>query len=264
MKLEGKPVAVTGGASGLGEATVLALAAKGAKVVILDMNKEKAEALLGKMGSSNACFLECNILDEGSVKNCMSAIKDRFGGLWGVVSCAGGQTMGTGLTLDKTGNAHSFSAFKKTVELNIFGTFLIAAHAAALMAENTPDDEDGERGCIINVPSVAAQEGQNGQVAYAAGKGGITSMALPMARDLGKRGIRVNNLMPGVFDTPMTVPMKQFRPKVYSGLLASNVFPNTRLGMPEEFAHMAVAILENKYVNAETIRVDGGVRMPKL
>merc|ERR1712060_776563 len=154
--------------------------------------------------------------------------------------------------------------FKKTVELNIVGTFIVASQAAALMAENTPKDEEGERGCVINVASVAAQDGQNGQVAYAAGKGGIVSMTLPMARDLGKRGIRVNTIMPGVFDSPMTAPMKQFRPEVYKNLASSNVFPNTRLGLAPEFAHMAVALLENKYMNGESIRVDGGIRMGKL
>merc|ERR1712137_803826 len=132
------------------------------------------------------------------------------------------------------------------------------------MAQNQPTDEEGERGCVINVASVAAQDGQNGQVAYAAGKGGILSMTLPMARDLGKRGIRVNTLLPGVFETPMTAPMKQFKPDVYKNLFASNIFPNTRLGLPEEFAKMAVAILETKYVNGESIRIDGGIRMPKL
>jgi len=263
MKLEGAVVAVTGGASGLGEATVEACAAKGAKVVVLDMNEEKGEALAQKIGAS-AAFMKCNILDEESVKGCMQAIKDKFGGLHGVVSCAGGQTMGTGLTIDKKGNAHNFSAFKKTVDLNIIGTFLIASQAAALMAQNTPADEEGERGCIINVASVAAEDGQNGQLAYAAGKGGIKSMTLPMARDLGKRGIRVNCILPGVFDTPMTAPLKQFKPDVYKNLAGSNVFPNTRLGQAEEFAHMAVALLENKYMNGESIRVDGGIRMGKL
>merc|ERR1712048_1280751 len=133
-----------------------------------------------------------------------------------------------------------------------------------MMAKNEPVDEEGERGCVITVASVAAQDGQNGQAAYAAGKGGILSMSLPIARDLGKRGIRINCILPGVFDTPMTAPLKQFRPEVYKNLAASNVFPNTRLGLPEEFAKMAVAMLENKYMNGESIRVDGGIRMGKL
>jgi len=264
MKLDGAVVAVTGGASGLGEATVEACIAKGCKVAILDMNKDKGDALVQKVGGDHAVFLECNILDEESVKKCMADIKAKFGRLDGVVSCAGGQTMGTGLTLDKKGEAHMLSPFKKTVELNIVGTFLVASQAASLMAKNEPVDEEGERGCIINVASVAAEDGQNGQAAYAAGKGGIMSMTLPMARDLGKRGIRVNCILPGVFDTPMTAPLKQFKPDVYKNLASSNVFPNTRLGLPEEFAKMAVAILENKYVNAESIRVDGGIRMGKL
>merc|ERR1712060_325467 len=154
--------------------------------------------------------------------------------------------------------------FKKTVELNIVGTFIVASQAAALMAQNQPTDEEGERGCIINVASVAAQDGQNGQAAYGAAKGGIVSMTLPMARDLGKRGIRVNTIMPGVFETPMTAPMKKAAPHLYKNLTSSNVFPNTRLGLPDEFGHMAVAILENKYMNGESIRLDGGIRMGKL
>merc|ERR1712113_910057 len=182
-------------------------------------------------------------------------------GIDGNVNCAGGTLGGTGLTVDKNGKAHSLKAFEKTVKLNIVGTFSMATKCAAKMALNTPTDEEGERGCIINVASVAAQDGQNGQLAYAAGKGGIVSMTLPMARDLGKRGIRVYCILPGVFDTPMTAPLKQFRPEVYKNLSQGNVFPNTRLGLPEEFAHMAVAILENKYVNGESIRVDGGIRM---
>mmetsp|Transcript_37791 Transcript_37791/g.70511 ORF Transcript_37791/g.70511 Transcript_37791/m.70511 type:complete len:265 (-) Transcript_37791:98-892(-) len=264
MKLDGAVIAVTGGASGLGESTVELCVSKGAKVAVLDMNKEKGEAVVQKVGGANAFFMECNILDETSVENCMKAVQEKFGKLSGVVSCAGGQLLGTGLTLDKKGNAHAVAPFKKTVELNILGTFLVASKAAALMAMNTPEDEDGERGCIINVASVAAQDGQNGQIAYAAGKGGILSMTLPMARDLGKRGIRVNCILPGVFETPMTAPLKQFRPAVYKNLAESAVFPNTRLGLPDEFAKMAVAILENKYMNGESIRIDGGIRMGKL
>lgn len=264
MKLEGAVIAVTGGASGLGAATAQLCVERGAKVAVLDMNKENGEALAQELGTEKAIFLECNILDEKSVEACMTAIKEKFGKLSGVVSCAGGQTMGCGLTVDKKGNPHQLKPFVKTMELNIVGTFLIATKSAALIAENTPEDEEGERGCIINVASVAAQDGQNGQIAYSAGKGGIMAMTLPMARDLGMRGIRVNCILPGVFDTPMTAPLKQFRPQVYKNLAQSNVFPNNRLGLPEEFAKMAVAILENKYMNGESIRVDGGIRMGKL
>jgi len=264
MKLEGAVIAVTGGASGLGEATVEACVARGCKVAVLDMNKEKGDALVQKVGAASAVFVECNIMDEKSVEACMKTVKEKFGKLDGLVSCAGGQAMGTGTTVDKKGQPHALTPFKKTVELNIIGTFNVASQAAAIMATNTPADEDGERGCIINVASVAAQDGQNGQLAYAAGKGGIVSMTLPMARDLGKRGIRVNCILPGVFDTPMTAPLKQFRPEVYKNLSQGNVFPNTRLGQAEEFAKMAIAILDNKYVNGESIRVDGGIRMGKL
>eukprot|EP00435_Cladocopium_sp_Y103_P051525 s1800_g16.t1 len=168
------------------------------------------------------------------------------------------------LKVDKKGQPHPLKPFVKTMELNIVGTFLIASKGAALMAENSVDDAEGERGCIINVASVAAQDGQNGQIAYSAGKGGIMAMTLPMARDLGKQGIRVNCILPGVFETPMTEPLKQFRPAVYKNLTESNIFPNNRLGLPEDFAKMAVAILENKYMNGESIRIDAGIRMGKL
>jgi len=264
MKLEGAVIAVTGGASGLGAATAQLCTEKGAKVAVLDMNKEKGEAFVQQLGADKAIFLECNIVDEKSVVDCMAAIKEKFGKLSAVVSCAGGQMMGCGLTVDKKGQPHPLKPFVKTMELNIVGTFLIASKAAALMAENSVDDAEGERGCIINVASVAAQDGQNGQIAYSAGKGGIMAMTLPMARDLGKQGIRVNCILPGVFETPMTEPLKQFRPAVYKNLTQSNIFPNNRLGLPEEFAQMAVAILENKYMNGESIRIDAGIRMGKL
>ncbi|CAK9090758.1 unnamed protein product [Durusdinium trenchii] len=258
MKLENAVIAVTGGASGLGAAAAELCRAKGAKVAVLDMNKEKGEAFAQSLGD-NVIFLETWTMTKG-----YEGLSEKFGKLSGVVSCAGGQTMGTGLTVDKKGHLTHFMRLKKTVELNIIGTFLVASQSAALIAQNEPEDADGERGCIVNVASVAAEDGQNGQIAYGAGKGGIKAMTLPMARDLGKRGIRVNCILPGVFDTPMTAPLKQFRPEVYKNLAQSPIFPNTRLGAPEEFAQMAVAILENKYVNGESIRVDGGIRMGKL
>lgn len=264
MKLEGAVIVVTGGASGLGEATCLAVVAKKGKVVIVDMNEEKGNALVNVLGADNAMFVKCNILEEESVEQCVEAVIAKYGRIDGNVNCAGGTFPGTGLTVDKHGKAHSLKAFQQTVLLNIVGTFSMASQCAAKMALNQPVDEEGERGSIINVASVAAQDGQNGQAAYAAGKGGIVAMTLPMARDMGKRGIRVNTIMPGVFETPMTEPMKLNAPKVYKNLTQANVFPQTRLGLPHEFAHMAIAIMENKYMNGESIRVDGGIRMGKL
>lgn len=264
MKLDGAVIVVTGGASGLGEATCRALVAKKGKVVIVDMNEEKGNALVSVLGADNAMFVKCNILEEESVEQCVEAVIAKYGRIDGNVNCAGGAFPGTGLTVDKHGKAHSLKAFQQTVLLNIVGTFSMASQCAAKMALNQPVDEEGERGSIINVASVAAQDGQNGQAAYAAGKGGIVAMTLPMARDMGKRGIRVNTIMPGVFETPMTEPMKLNAPKVYKNLTQANVFPQTRLGLPHEFAHMAIAIMENKYMNGESIRVDGGIRMSKL
>lgn len=264
MKLEGAVVVVTGGASGLGEATCRAVVQKGGKAAIFDMNEERGNSLVAELGATNAAFLKCNVLEEESVEQCVEAVVAKFGRIDVNVNCAGGTTKGVGLTVDKHGKAHSLKAFEATVRLNIIGTMSVASKCAAKMALNTPVDEEGERGAIINVASVAAQDGQNGQTAYAAGKGAIVAMTLPMARDLGKRGIRVNTILPGVFETPMTAPMKEHAPKVYKSLTSANVFPQTRLGLAPEFAHMAVAIMENKYMNGESIRVDGGIRMAKL
>jgi len=264
MKLEGAVVVVTGGASGLGEATCRAVVEKGGKVAIFDMNESKGEALVAELGATNAVFFKCNILEEASVEQCVDGVVQKLGRIDCNVNCAGGTTKGVGLTVDKHGKAHSMKAFEDTVRLNIVGTMSVSSKCAAKMALNTPVDEEGERGAIINVASVAAQDGQNGQTAYAAGKGAIMAVTLPMARDLGKRGIRVNCILPGVFETPMTAPMKEHAPKVYKNLTSSNIFPQTRLGLAPEFAHMVVAILENKYMNGESVRVDGGIRMGKL
>jgi len=240
MKLDGAVIVVTGGASGLGEATCRAVIAKGGKVAIFDMNEEKGAALAQELGTDKAMFFKCNILEESSVAQGVDAVMGKFGRIDGNVNSAGGQMKGCGLTVDKKGMSHDLNAFQQTVLLNVVGTFSVASKCAAKMALNEPTDEEGERGCIINVASVAAQDGQNGQAAYAAGKGGIVAMTLPMARDLGKRGIRVNTIMPGVFETPMTEPMKTNAPKVYKSLTSANVFPNNRLGLPHEFAHMAI------------------------
>merc|ERR1719221_142078 len=228
------------------------------------MNEERGNSLVNELGADHAMFVKCNILDAASVEQCVEAVFAKFGRIDGNVNCAGGTAKGVGLTVDKHGKVHNLKAFQTTVLLNIVGTFSMASQCAAKMALNQPVDEEGERGCIINVASVAAQDGQNGQAAYAAGKGGIVAMTLPMARDLGKRGVRVNTIMPGVFETPMTEPMKVNAPKVYKNLTQANVFPNTRLGLAPEFAQMAIAIFENKYMNGESIRVDGGIRMSKL
>jgi 3-hydroxyacyl-CoA dehydrogenase/3-hydroxy-2-methylbutyryl-CoA dehydrogenase len=263
MKIEGAVIVVTGGASGLGEATCRAVIAGGGKAVILDMNEQKGNALAAELGQ-NSLFLKCNVLKEESIDECIDQVMAKMGRIDGNVNCAGGAMPGTGLTVNKHGEAHKLEAFKNTVLLNVVGTFALTSKCAAKMALNQPVDEEGERGCIINVASVAAQDGQNGQAAYAAGKGGIVAMTLPIARDLGKRGIRVNTIMPGVFETPMTEPMKKHAPKVYKNLTSSNVFPTTRLGLPHEFSHLAIAILENKYMNGGSIRLDGGLRMSKL
>ena len=261
MKIDGKSFIVTGGASGLGEGAVRLLVEKGANVTIFDFNKDRGEALAKELGAA-AAFVECNVMEEESIINAIQFAKDTWGRIDGSICCAGGGAKGTGATVNRKGEAHAITPFELTVKLNLIGTFSICSKAAAIMAQNEPEDDDGERGVMINVASVAYQDGQNGQAAYSAAKGGIAAMTLPMARDLAKRGIRVNTIAPGLFHTPMTAPMDGSR--VETSLKSSQLFPADRFGVPDEFAHLACSIIENKMLNGDTIRLDGGIRMPRL
>ncbi len=242
---------VSGGASGLGAAAANALAEAGAKLVILDMNDTagtaRAEALGGK-------FIKTDVSDPISVAAAMEAVKATFGTAHIAVNCAG--IAPAAKTVSK-GAAHDPKSFIATINVNLIGTFNVASQAAAMMAENEAFDADGSRGVIVNTASVAAYEGQVGQVAYAASKGGVVGMTLPMARDLAQLGIRVCAVAPGLFKTPMLEGLPQ---EVQDCLGAQVPFPS-RLGGPSEYAQLVCHIVENQMLNGEVIRLDGAIRM---
>jgi len=250
MKFSGVSAVVTGGASGLGAATAEALSAEGAHVAIWDMNSEKGEALAAKLGG---VFSSVNVADEASVKTALGATIDANGAPRILVNCAG-VAIGA-KTVGKDG-AHKLDLYKKVIDVNLVGTFNCIRLVAEQMEKLDPLT-DGERGVIINTASVAAFEGQIGQAAYAASKGGVVAMTLPIARDLMNAGIRCNTIAPGIFWTPMMSGMDQ---KVQDALAAMVPFPK-RLGKPEEFASMALEICRNVMLNGAVIRLDGAIRM---
>ena len=251
MELSGVGALVTGGASGLGEATVRALAAKGAVVTVVDRDVERGKALVAELGGAR--FAECDVTNDEQVAAAVAtAAADTA--LRVVANCAG---VGAGMrTIDKDGNPHNRKVFDRVVRVNLMGTFHVMSHAAAAMAHTTPD-ADELRGVIINTASVAAFDGQVGQLAYSASKGGVVGMTLPAARDLATIGVRVCTIAPGLFDTPM---MASTTDKVRQSLSATVVAPH-RLGYPAEYAKLAVAIAENDYLNGEVIRLDGAIRL---
>ncbi len=253
MEINANTFLVSGGASGLGGAVSTLLAKSGANVVIADINKDKGEALATELGA-NARFVECNVTDEDSVKAAVATAVSSFGKLNGAINCAG---IGVAeRTVGKDG-PHSLASFKRIIEVNLIGTFNVIRLAAAQMAGQEPN-ASGERGIIINTASIAAFDGQIGQAAYSASKGGIVGMTLPIARDLMKLGIRVVTIAPGLFDTPLLAGLPEDVKKV---LGAQVPFPS-RLGNPSEFAALAKHILENEMLNGEVIRLDGALRMP--
>lgn len=243
---------VTGGASGLGEATVRALHAKGANVVIADLNTEQGEALAKELGE-RAVFSKTNVADENDAQATVNLAVKHFGHLRGLVNCAG--IGGASKVIGKNG-PHPLDEFTRTIQVNLVGSFNMARLAAAAMASLEPLEE-GERGVIINTASIAAYDGQIGQAAYAASKGGVIAMTLPMARELAKNGIRVVTIAPGLFMTPM---MASLPPEIQQSLGASVPFP-PRLGYPSEFAEMVCSVVNNIMLNGETIRLDGALRM---
>ncbi len=250
MKLSGTSAIVTGGASGLGAATAEALHKEGVKVALWDLNEEKGEALARQLGG---VFCKTNVSDEDSVKASLAKSVAANGSPWILVNCAG---IGTAeKTLGKNG-VHNLDHYKRVIEINLVGTFNCIRLVAAEMEKNAPQ-ADGERGVIINTASVAAFDGQIGQAAYSASKGGVVGMTLPIARDLMNIGVRVNTIAPGIFWTPMMAGMDQ---KVQDALAAMVPFPK-RLGKPEEYASLAVEICRNTMMNGETIRLDGAIRM---
>merc|ERR1711865_115335 len=256
MKIQGKTFVVTGGASGLGEASVRMLVANGGNVCIADVNDEKMQALSSELGSKTTCF-KVNVMNDDNIAEMLEHTMKTFPGFLGrVVNCAG---IGMAKTTVGKAGPHDMKTFDLVMKINTYGTFSVCAQAAAIMSKQAKD-EDGEIGSLVNVASVAAFEGQKGQVAYAASKGAVAAMALPMARDLSRFGIRVNTICPGTMLTPMMLGASE---KVKNSLLADVVAPK-RMGAPSEFAHTAKFLIENSYMNAQVIRVDGGVRMSNL
>jgi NAD(P)-dependent dehydrogenase (short-subunit alcohol dehydrogenase family) len=242
---------VTGGASGLGEATARELAQQGVKVTLFDLNQEKGEALAQELGG---VFAQVDIADEESVIAGVAKAREAHGQERILVNCAG---IGIAIkTVGKDG-AHPMNFFQKVIEVNLIGTFNCITKSAEGMCEADPVTKDGERGVIINTASVAAFDGQVGQAAYSASKGGIVGMTLPIARDLARNGIRVNTIAPGLFNTPLMAAAPE---EVKEALGLQVPFP-PRLGHPPEFAQMVRAICENGMMNGETIRLDGAIRM---
>ncbi len=249
MEINGKVFIVTGGASGLGEGTARMLAANGAKVVVADMQVEKGEAIAREIGGA---FVKCDVSQEADGQAVVAQAVS-MGKLMGLVNCAG--IAPAERTVGKTG-PHSLATFTKVITVNLIGTFNMTRLAADAMAKNEPE-ATGERGCVINTASVAAYDGQIGQAAYSASKGGVVGMTLPIARDLSRNGIRVMTIAPGIFGTPMMFGMPK---EVQDSLAAAVPFPS-RLGTPEDYARLAKHIFENDMLNGETIRLDGAIRL---
>lgn len=250
MDIAGEHIAVTGGGSGLGEAVARTLAARGALVTVIDRNADAA-ARVASETDGNALTLD---VTDDRAGDALDAAIGRMGPLRGLVNCAG---IGGASRIVGRDGPMALDLFERTIRVNLIGSFNMLRLAAARMQANAPDT-DGGRGAIVNTASVAAFDGQIGQAAYAASKGGIVALALPAARELARFGIRVNTVAPGIFLTPLLAELPQ---EVQQGIAASIPFPN-RLGDPSEFADVVLMCLTNSYLNAEVIRLDGGVRLP--
>ncbi len=248
MDIQGKVFIVTGGASGLGEGTARMLAAAGGKVVIADM-QDRGEQVAAEIGGA---FVKCDVSSEADGQAVVAKAQS-LGKLMGLVNCAG--IAPAEKTVGKTG-PHSLAVYRKVIQVNLVGTFNMIRLAAYAMSRNEPEST-GERGCIINTASVAAYDGQIGQAAYSASKGGVVGMTLPIARDLARSGIRVMTIAPGIFGTPM---MFSFPQEVQDSLAAAVPFPS-RLGTPQDYAKLARHIFENDMLNGEVIRLDGAIRL---
>ena len=257
MKLDNTVAAVvTGGASGLGAATARALAAKGVKVAIFDLQEEKGKAVAAEIGG---VFCEVNVTDDASVDAGFAQARAAHGQERILVNCAGtGNAIKTASRSKTDGSIKHFplDAFNWIIQINLVGTFRCIAKSAAGMLTLEPM-ADGERGAIVNTASVAAEDGQMGQAAYSASKGGVVGMTLPVARDLASESIRCNTILPGIFDTPLLAGA----PQNVRDALGATVLNPKRLGQPEEYANLAMCMIENGYFNGEDVRLDGGIRM---
>ena len=258
MKIDNSIAAVvTGAASGLGEATARALAQKGARVAIFDMNAERGEQVAAEIGG---IFCQCDVTSDESVAAAFAKARAAHGQERVLVNCAG---IATGLKVvsrskeDGSIKEYPVEQFERVIQVNLVGTFRCIAKSVAGMIATEPLDGQGMRGAIVNTASVAAQDGQIGQAAYSASKGGVLAMGLPIARDLMSEGVRVNTILPGIMETPMMAAMPD---KVREALAASVPFPK-RLGSPDEYAALAVFLIENDYMNGEDVRLDGAIRM---
>jgi NAD(P)-dependent dehydrogenase (short-subunit alcohol dehydrogenase family) len=252
MRIEGSGTLVAGGASGLGEATVRRLSADGAQVVIADLNEDRGGALAEELGPA-AGFVRCDVTDPEQVQEAVSAARALEGGLRISVCCAG---IGWAERVAGRRGAHTIEPFETVIRVNLIGTFNVLRLAAAAMLEQEPVDS-GERGVCVNTASIAAFDGQIGQIAYSASKGGIVGMTLPAARDLAVGGVRVCTIAPGTFDTPLLAALPDENRRALGEAIP---FPS-RLGRPEEYAALAAHIVENEMLNGETIRLDGALRM---
>lgn len=252
MKVSQTVALVTGGSSGLGAACVRRLVAAGGRAVIADVNDELGQRLAKELGEA-ARFAHTDVSDESSVRAAIDQARQAFGGLHVAVNCAG---IGTAMRVLGREGPHDLAVFRRVVEINLIGTFNVIRLTAAAMSEG-PADPEGERGVIINTASVAAFDGQIGQAAYSASKGGVVGLTLPVARELAKFGIRVVTIAPGLFDTPMMAAL----PEEAKQSLGQQVPFPPRLGRPEEYAALAQHIVENTMLNGETIRLDGAIRM---
>jgi 3-hydroxyacyl-CoA dehydrogenase / 3-hydroxy-2-methylbutyryl-CoA dehydrogenase len=252
MDLNGIGALVAGGASGLGEATARALVERGARVAVADLNEERANELAAELGDAAVAF-HCDVTAEGDVEAAVAGAVEAFGSIRLVVSCAG---IGWAERVVSKRGPAQLQPFETVVRVNLIGTFNVLRYGAAAMSDNEPD-EGGERGAVVMTASIAAYDGQIGQTAYAASKGGVVGLTLPAARDLARQGIRVVTIAPGLFDTPLLAALPQ---EARDALGASIPFPS-RLGLPSEYAALACQIAENPMLNGETIRLDGALRM---
>jgi NAD(P)-dependent dehydrogenase (short-subunit alcohol dehydrogenase family) len=254
LDLNGASAVITGGASGIGEASARQLAALGMRVVIADLNEEKGTAVASELGG---LFAKCNVASEEDGQAAVDAASE-MGPLRALVNSAG--LGNANRTVDRNNNPFPLDAFEFVIKVNLIGTFNMLRLCAAAMAKTDPITEDGQRGAVVNMASVAAFDGQTGQAAYSASKGGVVGMTLPIARDLAAVGVRVNTVAPGLIDTP--IYGEGDASQAFKDHLGASVLFPKRLGSPEELAFMVVDLITNPYMNAEVVRVDGGIRMP--